>query len=79
MTLMAESKEELKIHLMRLKEESERAVLKLNIKKNNNKIMASGLTTSWQIEREKGKLVTDFLFLASKITAVGDCIHEIRR
>ena len=64
---------------MRLKEESERAVLKLNIKKKKNKIMASGLTTSWQIEREKGKLVTDFLFLASKITVVGDHIHEIRR
>ena len=76
---MAESKEELKIHLMRLEEESKRAVLKLNIKKKKNKIMASGLTTSWQIEREKGKLVTNFLFLASKITVVGDHIHEIRR
>ena len=61
-----------------MKEESERAGLKLNIKKKN-KIMASGPTTSWQIEGEKVEVVTDFLFLGSKITADGDCSHEIRR
>ena len=60
-----------------MKEESERAGLKLNIKKT--KIMASGPITSWQIEGEKVKVVTDFLFLGSKITADGDCSHEIRR
>ena len=76
-TLMAESKEEVKNLLMRVKEESERADLKLNIK--NTKIMASGLITSWQIEREKVEVMTDFLFLGSKITADGDCSHEIRR
>ena len=76
-TLMAENKEEVKNLLMRVKEESERADLKLNIK--NTKIMASGLITSWQIEREKVEVMTDFLFLGSKITADGDCSHEIRR
>ena len=62
---------------MRVKEKSERAILKLNIKKT--KIMASGLITSWQIEGEKVEIVTDFLFLGSKITADGDCSHEIKR
>ena len=76
-TLMAESEEELKSLLMRVKEESERAGLKLNIKKT--KIMASGPITSWQIEGENVEVVTDFLFLGSKITADGDCSHEIRR
>ena len=75
--LMAESEEELKSLLMRMDEESERAGLKLNIKKA--KIMASGSITSWQIEGEKVEAVTDFLFLDSKITANGDCSHEIRR
>ena len=75
-TLMAESKEELKNLLMRVKE-SERAGLKLNIKKTN--IMASGPITSCQIEGEKVEVVTDFLFLGSKITVDGDCSHEIRR
>ena len=63
---------------MRMKEESERASLKVNIKKKT-KIMAFGPTISWQIEGEKGEAVTDFLFLGSKITADGDCSHEIRR
>ena len=76
-TLMAESKEELKNLLMRVKEESEKAGLKLNSKKT--KIMASGPVTSWEIEGEKVEAVTDFLFLGSKITADGDCSHEIRR
>ena len=75
-TLMAESKEELKSLLMWVKE-SERAGLKLNIKKT--KIMASGPITSWQMEREKVKVVTDFVFLGSKITVDGDCSHESRR
>ena len=75
-TLMAESKEELKSLLMRVKE-SERAGLKLNIKKI--KTMASGPITSWQIEGEKVEVVTEFLFLGSKITADGNCSHEIRR
>ena len=75
-TLVAESKEELKSLLMRV-EESERASLKLNIKKI--KIMASSPITSWQIEGEKMEVVPDFLFLGSKITADGDCSHEIRR
>ena len=70
---MAESKEELKNLLMWMKEESEKAGLKLNIKKT--KIMASGPVTSWQIEGEKVEAVTDFLFLGSKITADGDCSH----
>ena len=75
-TLMAESKEELKSLLMRVKE-SEKADLKLKIKKS--KIMASSPMTSWQIEGEKVEAVTDFLFLGSNITADGDCSHEIRR
>ena len=72
---MAESEEELKSLLMRVKEESERAGLKLNIQKT--KIMASGLITSWQIVGGKVERVTDFIFLGSKITADGDCSHEI--
>ena len=76
-TLMAESEEELKRLLMRVKEESERVDLRLHIKKS--KIMASGPITSWQIEGEKVEVMTDFLFLGSKITVDGDCSHEIRR
>ena len=64
---------------MKAKEESERAGLKLNIKKKNPKIMASSPISSWQIEEEKVEVVTDFLFLGSKITAHGDCSHEIIR
>ena len=75
--LMAESKEELKSFLMRVKEEGERAGLKLNIKKT--KITASSPITSWQIEGDKVEVVTDFLFLGSQITADGDCRHEVRR
>ena len=64
---------------MNVKEESEKAVLKLNIKKyNNNKVMASDLITSWQIEAKKLEVVTDFIFLTSKITAYGDCSCEIK-
>ena len=74
---MAEREEELKSLLTRVKEESERASLKLNIKKPN--ITASGPITSWQIEGGKVEVVTGFLFLGSKITADGDCSHEIRR
>ena len=74
---MAESEEELKSLLMRVKEESKRASLKPNIKKPN--IMASGPITSWQIEGGKLEVVTDFLFLGSKITVDGDCSHEVRR
>ena len=76
-TLMAESKEELKSLLMRVKEESERASLKLNV--NKTKIMASSPVTSWQIEGEKVEIVTDFFFSGPKITVDGDCSHEIRR
>ena len=76
-SLMAENKEELKSLLVRVKEESEKAGLKLNIQKT--KIMASGPITSWQIEGKKVEAVTDFLFLGSKITADGDCSHRIRR
>ena len=76
-TIMAESEGELKSLLMRVKKESERAGLKLNIKKT--KIMASSPFTSWQIVGEKVEVVTDFLFLGSKITVGGDCSHEIRR
>ena len=76
-TLMAESEEELKNLLMRVKEESERASLRLNIKKT--KIVASGPITAWQIEGENVEVVTDFLFWGSKITADSDCSHEIRR
>ena len=75
-TPMAESEEELKSFLMRVKEESEKVNLKLNIQK---KIMASGPITSWQIEGGKVEAVTDFLFLGSKITAEGDCSHKIKR
>ena len=74
-TLMAESKEELKSLLMKVKEESEKADLKLNIQKT--KIMASGPITSWQIYGETAEIVTDFIFLGSKIIANGDCSHEI--
>ena len=75
--LMAENEEELKSLLMRVKEESEKAGLKLNIQKT--KIMASGPITSWQIEDAKVEAVTDFIFLGSKITVDGDCSHEIER
>ena len=74
-TLMAESEEELKSHLMKVKEESEKVGLKLNIQKT--KIMASGPITSRQTEGETMETVRDFLFLGSKITADGDCSHEI--
>ena len=76
-TLIVESEEELKSLLMKLKEESEKVGLKLNIQKT--KIMASGPITSWQIDGETLKTVTDFIFLGSKITADGDCSHEIKR
>ena len=76
-TLMAESEEEPKSLLMKVKEESEKAGLKLNIEKT--KIMASSPITSWQIGGEKMETVTDFIFLGSKITADGDCSHEIKR
>ena len=75
-TLMVEREEELKSLLMRVKEESEKVGLKLNIQKM--KIRASGPITSWQIERETIDTVTDFIFLGSKITADGDCSHEIK-
>ena len=74
---MAESEEELKSLLMKVKEESEEAVLKLNIQKM--KIMASGPITSWQIDGETMETVTDFTFGGSKFTADGDCSHEIKR
>ena len=76
-TLMAESEEELKSLLMKVKEESEKAGLKFNIQKM--KILASGPNTSWQIDEETIETVTDFIFLGSKITADGDCSHEIKR
>ena len=76
-TLMAESEEELKSLLMKVKEESEKAGLKLNIRKA--KIIASGPITSWQIDGETVEIVADFIFLGSKITADGDCNHEIKR
>ena len=76
-TLMAESKEELRSLWSRVKEESEKAGLKLRIQKT--KIMASSPITSWQIDGETMEIVTDFLFLDSKITADGDCSHEIKR
>ena len=72
---MAESEEELKSHLIKVKEESEKAGLKLNIQKT--KIMASGPNTSWQIDRETMEIVTGFISLSSKITADGDRSHEI--
>ena len=74
---MAESEEELKSLLMKVKEESEKAGLKLNIQKR--KIMVSGPIISWQIDGETMEIVTDFTFLGSKITADGDCSHEIKR
>ena len=76
-TLMAENKEELKSFLMKVKEENEKAGLKLNIQKT--KIKASGPITSWQIDGGIMETVTDFIFLGSKITADGDCSHEITR
>ena len=76
-TLMAESKEELKSLLMKVREESEEVGLKLNIQKI--KIMASGPITSWQIDGETMETVRDFIFLGSKITADGDCNHDIKR
>ena len=76
-TLMAESEEELKNLLMKVKEESEKVGLKLNIQKT--KIMASGPITSWQIDWETTETVTDFSVLSSKITADGDCSHDIKR
>ena len=76
-TLMAENEEELKNLLMKVKEESEKAGLKLNIQKT--KFMASGPITSWQIDGEIIKTVTDFIFLGSKITEDSDCSHEIKR
>ena len=74
---MAESEEELKSLLMKVKEESEKVGLILNIQKT--KIMASGSITSWQIDRETMETVTDFILGSSKITADGDCSHEIKR
>ena len=74
---MAESEDELKSLLMKVKEESERVGLKLNIQKT--KIMTSGLITSWEIDGEIVETVSDFIFLGSKITADGDCSHEIKR
>jgi len=76
-TLMAESEEELKSLLMKVKQESEKVGLKLNIQKT--KIMASGPITSWEIDRETVATVADFIFLCSKITADGDCSHELKR
>ena len=76
-TLMAESKEELKSILMKVREENEKAGLKLSIQ--NTRIMASGPITAWQIDGETMKTGRDFIFLGSKITAGGDCSHEIKR
>ena len=76
-TLMAENEEELKSLLMNVKDESEKVGLKLNIQKT--KIMASSPITSWQIDGETVETVADFIFLGSKITADGDCSHEIKR
>ena len=76
-TLMAESEEELKSFLVKVKEESEKVGLKLNIQKT--KIMASGPIISWEIDGETVETVADFIFLVSKITADGDCSHEIKR
>ena len=75
--LMAESREELKSFLMKVKEVSEKVGLKLNIQKT--KVMASSPITSWQLDEETMQTVTDFIFLSSKITADGDCSHEIKR
>ena len=74
---MAESEEELRSLLLRVKEERDKAGLKLNIQKS--KIMASGPITSWQVDWETMEIVTDFIFLGTKITAHGDCSHEIQR
>ena len=74
---MAESEEELKSVLMKVKEESEKVGLKLNIQKT--KLMASSPITSWQVDGETVETVSDFIFLGSKITADGDCSHEIKR
>ena len=76
-TLMAESKEELKSHLMKVKEESEKVGLKLNIQKT--KIMASGPITSWEVDGETMETVSNFIFGGSKIPVDGDCSHEIKR
>ena len=76
-TLMAESEEELKSLLLNVKEESEKVGLKLNIQKT--RIMASGSITSWQIDGESAETAADFIFLGSKITADGDCSHEVER
>ena len=76
-TLMAESEEELKSLFMKVKEENEKVGLKVNIQKT--KMMASGPITSWQIDGETVDAVTDFIFVGSKITAHGDCSHEIKR
>ena len=76
-TLMAESEEELKSLLMKVKEERENVGLKLNIQ--NTKIMASGPITSWEIDGKTAETVADFIFVGSKITADGDCSHEIKR
>ena len=73
---MAKSEEELKSLLMKVKEKSEKVGVKLNVEKT--KVMASGPTTSWQIDGETMKTVRDFIFLGSKITADGDCSHEIK-
>ena len=73
---MAESKEELKSYLMKMKEKSEKAGLKFNIQKT--KIMTSGPITSWELDGETVETVSDFIFLGSKITADGDCSHEIK-
>ena len=74
---MAESEKELKSLLMKVKEKSEKVGLKLNLRKT--KIMASGPITSWEIDRETVETVSDFIFLSSRITADGDCSHEIKR
>ena len=76
-TIMAESEEKLKSFLMKVKEESEKTGLKLNIQKM--KILVSGTITSWQIDGEKMETVTDFIFLGSKITTDGECSYEIKR
>ena len=76
-TLMGESEEELKSLLMKVKEESEKVGLKLNVQKT--KIVASGPITSWEIDGQTVETVSDFIFLGSKITADGDCSHEIKR
>ena len=76
-TLMAESEEELKSLLMKVKEESEKVGLKLNIQKT--RILASGLITSWEIDEETVETASDFIFLGSKITADDDCSHEFKR